>query len=33
MTEGQQGKYAVSVTLESVQGGERSVVQSAGKPL
>ncbi|KHL93706.1 hypothetical protein QW71_22205 [Paenibacillus sp. IHB B 3415] len=33
MTEGQQGKYAVSVTLESVQGGERNVVQSAGEAI
>ncbi|NQX49762.1 DUF1934 domain-containing protein [Paenibacillus tritici] len=31
MTEGQQGKYGVSVTLVSVQGTERNVVQAAGE--
>jgi hypothetical protein len=31
MTEVEQGKYGVSVTLESVQGGERNVVQTAGE--
>lgn len=31
MTEDQQGKYAVSITLESAQGGERNIVQAAGE--
>ncbi|MHA6534544.1 YwiB family protein [Paenibacillus sp. BAC0078] len=31
MTEDQQGKYGVSITLESVQGGERNIVQAAGE--
>ncbi|MNC19627.1 hypothetical protein D3C76_406230 [compost metagenome] len=31
MTEVQQGRYGVSVTLESVQGGERNVVHAAGE--
>ncbi|WNS42134.1 DUF1934 domain-containing protein [Paenibacillus sp. MMS20-IR301] len=31
MTEVQQGKYGVSVTLVSVQGGGRNVVQAAGE--
>ncbi|WP_405105965.1 DUF1934 domain-containing protein [Paenibacillus sp. FSL K6-1217] len=33
MTEGPQGKYGVCVTLESVQGTERSVVQAAGEAI
>lgn len=33
MTEGPQGKYGVSVTLESVQGTERSVVHAAGEAI
>lgn len=33
MTEVQQGKYGVSVTLTSVQGGERNVVHASGEAI
>jgi uncharacterized beta-barrel protein YwiB (DUF1934 family) len=33
MAEGQQGKYGVAVTLESVQGGERNVVHATGEAI